>query len=100
MLRNYLLISFRNIFRQKTNSIINLAGLAFGITVSLFIVLYIQSELNYEKDYPQYRNIYRLASSNWAKSSPPVSEAIKDYFPEIQESGRVALFREAEILPY
>ena len=93
MLRNYLLISLRHIFRQRSNSFINLAGLAMGITVSLFIVLYIQSELSFEKDYPQYRNIYRLASSNWAKSSPPASEAIKDYFPEIQESGRIALFR-------
>jgi putative ABC transport system permease protein len=64
-----------------------------GITVSLFIILYIQSELSYEKDYPQYKNIYRLASSNWAKSSPPASEAVKDYFPEIKESGKVALFR-------
>ncbi len=93
MLRNYLLISLRNIFRQKSNSFINIAGLAMGITVSLFIVLYIQSEFGFEKDYPQYKNIYRFASSNWAKSSPPASEAVKSYFPEIKESGRVALFR-------
>ncbi len=93
MLRNYFLISLRHIIRQRSNSFINLAGLAMGITVSLFIVLYIQSELSFEKDYDHYRNIYRLASSNWAKSSPPASEAIKDYFPEIKESGRVALFR-------
>ncbi len=93
MLRNYLLISLRHLLRQRSNSFINLAGLAMGITVSLFIVLYIQSELSYEKDYTDYGNIYRLASSNWAKSSPPASEAIKDYFPEIKESGRVALFR-------
>lgn len=92
MLRNYLLISLRHIIRQRSNSFINLAGMAMGITVSLFIVLYIQSELSFEKDYPQYDNIYRLASSNWAKSSPPASEAVKSYFPEIKESGRVALY--------
>ena len=93
MLRNYLLISLRHIIRQRSNSFINLAGLAMGITVSLFIVLYIQSELSYEKDFSNYRNIYRLASSNWAKSSPPAAEAVKEYFPEIRESGKVALFR-------
>ncbi len=93
MLRNYLLISLRHLLRQRNNSFINLAGLAMGITVSLFIALYIQSELSFEKAYPYHGNIYRLASTNWAKSSPPASEAIKDYFPEIQESGRVALFR-------
>jgi len=93
MLRNYLLISIRNIFRQKSNSIINLSGLALGITVSLFIFLYIQSEISYEKDYPNYKNIYRLASGGWAKSSPPASEAICDYFPQVNASGRFALFR-------
>ena len=93
MLRNYLLISIRNIFKQKSNSFINLAGLALGITVSLFIFLYIQSEISYEKDYPNYNNIYRLASGAWAKSSPPASEAICDYFPQINAAGRFALFR-------
>jgi len=93
MLRNYLIISIRNIFKQKTNGIINLTGLALGITVSLFIVLYIQSELNYEKDYTNYQNIYRLASTSWAKSSPPASDAIQNYFPQINASGRFALFR-------
>jgi putative ABC transport system permease protein len=93
MLRNYLLISLRYIFRQKGNSLINLTGLALGITVSLFIVLYIQSEINFDSDYSQYKNIYRLASGAWAKSSPPAAEAISDYFPEIEEAGRLALFR-------
>lgn len=93
MLRNYLLIGLRNIFRQKNNSIINLAGLALGITVSLFIILYLNAELNYEKDFDDFNNIYRLASGRWAKSSPPASEAIMQYFPEINASGRLALFR-------
>ena len=93
MLRNYLLISIRNIFRQKSNSFINLAGLALGITVSLFIVLYIQSEVSFERDYSNHKNIYRLASGAWAKSSPPASEAIRDYFPQINNAGRFALFR-------
>jgi len=93
MLRNYILIGLRHILRQKGNSIINLSGLALGLSVSLFIVQYIHSELQFEKEYPNYQNIYRLASGRWAKSSPPAAEAIKEYFPEINESGRLALFR-------
>jgi putative ABC transport system permease protein len=93
MIRNYLLISIRNIFRQKSNSLINLSGLALGITVSLFIFLYIQSEISYEKGFVNYKHIYRLASGGWAKSSPPASEALLEYFPQINNAGRFALFR-------
>ena len=92
MLKNYLIILFRQIVRQKANSFINLSGLALGISTSLFIVLYIQSELSYEKDYPKADHLYRLASNNWAKSSPPIKDFISDYFPAIKNGGRLAAF--------
>ncbi len=93
MLKNYLITTFRNFFRQKQNSLINLAGLSLGITVSLFIFLYIKAEISYEKSYPDYQLIYRFASSQWAKSSPPACEAIMKYIPQIKNGGRLAQFQ-------
>jgi len=93
MFRNYLNISIRNFFRQKQNSLINLSGLALGITVSLFIFLYIKAEISYEKSYPEHHLIYRLASTTWAKSSPPACEEIQKYIPQIKNGGRLALLQ-------
>ena len=93
MLKNYLITTFRNFFRQKQNSLINLAGLALGIIVSLFIFLYINEEISYEKSYPDHQLIYRLASSQWAKSSPPACEEIIKYFPQIKNGGRLTHFQ-------
>ena len=93
MLKNYLITTFRNFFRQKQNSLINLAGLALGIIVSLFIFLYINEEISYEKSYPDHQLIYRLASSQWAKSSPPACEEIIKYLPQIKNGGRLTHFQ-------
>jgi putative ABC transport system permease protein len=95
MLKNYFITILRNIFRHKQNSLINLSGLALGIAVSLFIFLYIKAEISYEKSYPDHQLIYRLASSQWAKSSPPACEEIIKYIPQIKNGGRLTHFQSA-----
>src|SRR5882757_10579819 len=49
MLRNYLLVSFRNLSRNKAFSTINILGLALGLTCSLFIGLWVHDERNVDK---------------------------------------------------
>ena len=48
-IRNYLLIAFRNILRQKGYSLINITGLAIGIMSCMLIVIYIGDELSYDR---------------------------------------------------
>lgn len=61
MLRNFLIISFRNLIRQKGFSLINLLGLTLGLTVSFLILLYVFDELSYDKFHKDYDRIYRIA---------------------------------------
>lgn len=49
MLKNYIIIAFRNISRQKIYSIINIGGLAIGIACSILLGLYIVNELSYDQ---------------------------------------------------
>ncbi len=42
MLRNYLLIALRNIWKQKGFTIINIAGLALGMTCCILILGYLK----------------------------------------------------------
>ena len=49
MLRNYIIMAFRNLVRQKGFSLINLAGLATGIASCLLITLFVSSELSFDR---------------------------------------------------
>lgn len=90
MLKNYLTIAFRSILRQKAYNVLNLVGLAMGITCGLIMALHVREELSYEKDFPGHENIYRLHIKDWAKSSPVLAGDIQKFMPEIEAIGRFA----------
>jgi len=60
MLRNYLLIAFRNLWHNKVYALINILGLAIGLTAALFIFQYVQFERSYDSFHENADNIYRL----------------------------------------
>src|SRR5688500_2782301 len=90
MLKNYFRIAVRNILKQKAYNLLNAIGLATGISCGLIIALHIQEELSYEKNFPEYENIYRVHEHQWAKSSPPMAPEIMRNLPEMKTIGRFA----------
>ena len=56
MFKNYIILTFRNILKQKAYSFINIFGLAVGITSFLIILLYVQNELSYNRHIEDARN--------------------------------------------
>ncbi len=60
MFSNYLKIAMRNFSKQKSFSLINLAGLGTGMAAFILISLWVQDELSYNRTYPGADNIYRL----------------------------------------
>ena len=60
MIKNYLKITFRSLYRNRLFSSINILGLATGMAGALLVFMYIQYELNYDKIFKNYDNIYRL----------------------------------------
>ncbi len=52
MLKNYFLVAFRNIARNKAFSFINIAGLGLGMACSLLIFLWVQDERNVDRAVP------------------------------------------------
>lgn len=63
MLKNYLKIALRNFWKEKGYSLINILGLAIGITTSMFILLFIQDELSYDNFHAKGDRIYRINES-------------------------------------
>ena len=60
MLKNYLKITLRNLWKFKTYSLINIIGLSIGIAACLFITFYIVDEMNYDRYHNDYHRIYRI----------------------------------------
>jgi putative ABC transport system permease protein len=97
MFKNYLKTTFRNLWKNKTYSFINIIGLAIGTLCCLYILLYVEDQYSYDKHHTDAKNIYRITTSlslpgdkhNNATSSPPIAPAIKNDFPEVKQFTRV-----------
>jgi putative ABC transport system permease protein len=97
MLRNYLKIAWRNIRRDKVSSVINIAGLAIGLTCMIFIVLYVQDELHFDRCFKDVQRIYQVnlegnlggQSVSGAFTPPPLGSALHSDFPEIISYTRI-----------
>ncbi|HJZ39855.1 MAG TPA: ABC transporter permease [Bacteroidales bacterium] len=98
MFKNYLIIAWRNITKDKFYTLLNMLGLAIGLTASVFIFLYIMDELTYDRSHLNHKRIYRLEShfvingkdDLFAATQIPLGPTLKDEYPEIEEYVRFA----------
>ncbi|HEV8506365.1 MAG TPA: FtsX-like permease family protein [Chitinophagaceae bacterium] len=94
MIKNYLLIALRNFWRKKIFSLINIAGLAIGISASLVIYLIVHHEFSYEKFQKDGDRIYRVVTNMHfpeqdfknAGVPGPLPDAVRSEIPGIEKS--------------
>jgi len=97
MLRNYVITTFRNIGRHKGYAFINIAGLAVGMACCLLIFLWVNHEWSYDRYHENTEEIFRIVchwpgdeGEIWTwRTPPPLSSALKEKYPEIQQSSRL-----------
>jgi putative ABC transport system permease protein len=63
MIRNYFIIAIRNFWRNKIFSLINISGLAIGISASLVIYLIVNYDFSFDKFQEGNDRIYRVVSN-------------------------------------
>jgi putative ABC transport system permease protein len=99
MLKTYFKIAFRNLWKNKTFTFINLAGLTVGLTCVMLMVLYIQHELSYDKFQKNADRIARVTMEYSMGNTEPrkivmtstkVLPAFKRVFPEIEDGVRMS----------
>lgn len=99
MLKNYFIVAYRNLLKNKTYSAINIFGLALGMAACFFIFQYVRFELSYDRFHKNANRIYRVpisytGSLATARSSivnhPAVGPAMKNDFPEVVDYVRLA----------
>ncbi|TSD66910.1 FtsX-like permease family protein [Inquilinus sp. KBS0705] len=96
MIMNYFKIAWRNLFKNKLYSLINIGGLGVGMAVSFMLLLYVYNELTYDSFYKNNDRIYQVLRSQPANGeiqtgnsiSVPVAAAMKKDFPEIEQVSR------------
>jgi predicted permease len=94
MIKNYLLIALRNFGRNRIFSLINIAGLAIGISASLVIYLIVHHEFSYEKFEKDGDRIYRVVTNMHfpeqdfknAGTPGPLPDAVRSEIPGIEKS--------------
>src|SRR5688572_6036600 len=91
MFRNYLKIGVRNLIKNKVYTLINISGLAIGLSCFILIALYIKNETSYDRFYPNADNTYRIlthvdvnGTSNHFPTAhyPAAFDMVRDY-PEV-----------------
>ena len=83
--------------KQSGSVILNIAGLAIGLTSFLFITLYVMHELSYDRFHKNYENIYRPkvvgrmsgGIIDQAITAAPMAQAMLNDYPEILHATRV-----------
>jgi putative ABC transport system permease protein len=98
MLKNFFLNAFRNLRKQPGYVLLNICGLAIGLTSFMFITLYVNHELSYDRFHKNYENIYRLkvvgrmsgGRLDQAITAAPMAKAMVNDYPEVLIAVRVA----------
>ncbi|HEY8920413.1 MAG TPA: ABC transporter permease [Chitinophaga sp.] len=78
MFKNYLKIAWRNLWKQKVFTLINVGGLTIGLTVSMLLLLWVQQELSYDRYNTKWDRIYRLHTDIHVNNSNFISCQVQD----------------------
>jgi len=93
MFNNFFKIAWRSLLKDKTTAMINIIGLALGMSAFLLIINYVRFELSFDRFLAHNERIYRVESmffkgdlktDHWGSSSNGYVPAMKSVFPEIE----------------
>jgi putative ABC transport system permease protein len=96
MIKNYLRVAFRNLWRHKGFSFLNIMGLTIGMSACFLVFLYVKFELSYDDFHSKGDRIYRIVTDinnpsgtlHLDDAAPAMPVAAKRDFPEIEKQVR------------
>lgn len=106
MLKNYIKSAFRNLWRNKVFSAINIIGLAVGIATCLLILLFVQHEWSYDRFNEKAGQIVRVVFKGSVQNQemkegnvmPPVAQTLQKDYPEVVAATRLRNYGKQRIL--
>jgi putative ABC transport system permease protein len=108
MFKNLIKVAFRNIWKKKLFSLINIVGLSVGIACFFLIIINVRHESSYDKFQKDGDRIYRVALERiypekvifYAIIPYSIGDAMVADFPEIDKMTRVLYNRAPVVLRY
>ncbi|MEQ8476872.1 FtsX-like permease family protein [Fulvivirga sp.] len=105
MLKNYIKIALRNLYKGKVYSLINIGGLSIGLAGALFIYAYVTQELSFDKFHENSGEIYRVGfdvdlgsgKKVIATTGFPVAEQLRVDFPDLEEVIQISRLYDGEV---
>ena len=96
MFKNYLKIAVRNLLRNKGFSIVNIGGLAIGMTCALLITLWIRRELSVDRLYPKTERLFLIHNRTkvngelWVSNQTPqiMAPVLRREYPAVEDVSR------------
>lgn len=96
MLRNYLKVALRNLFKHKAYSFINIFGLALGMASAILILLFVRYERSYDRFNENADRIHRVAvramigNTKIRQTNTPaiLTPTLLEHYPEVERSVR------------
>jgi putative ABC transport system permease protein len=97
MFKNYLKVAFRSLNKNRAYAIINILGLALGLTVTILVFLFVKEETSYDKHWNGYDRTYRVALNaslmgqkvNAPISPSPMANALRTEFTDVETATRI-----------
>ncbi len=98
MFKNYLKVAFRNLWKYKSFSAINIAGLAIGLAACLLILQYVSFKLSFDQFHPNVKDIYRVANDRYQSGKliqhgtitySAIGKAMNDDYEEVVQNAKV-----------
>ena len=94
MLRHLITIAARNILKHLNYSLLNILGLAIGISSFLFILIFVVDEMKFDRFNQDHARIYRMnrlynsndINENAATCSFPLGPALAEAYPDMVQS--------------
>ncbi len=96
MIKNYFKTAWRSIWKNRSTSSINIAGLSVGMTASVLILLWVQNETSFDNYHGDKNRIYRLTTKipqlGWVWETTPLllADAIKNEVPGVEKVTRLS----------
>ncbi len=76
MLKNYFKIAWRNMLKSKVYSLINIIGLAIGMTVALLIALWIRDELTFDQYHKNHTQLAQVMTTQTFNGETGTGQAV------------------------
>lgn len=97
MFSHYFNIGLRTLLREKSYSLINIAGLSIGIACCMILGLYLTHELTYDRHHPNNERVFRIVNEFGlngnvdyaAVTSTQLAPLLQEQYPEVELAGRL-----------